>query len=493
MRQFLSDNIAWIMAQWGSSNFGDARINKRAQQLARDILNKPDLSLPQQTDNWAALKGGYRFLGNKKVTHQILQEVHYRNVMNASKESTNTVLYIQDKAVVDYSSKNGTKGLGPIGNHKGQGIMIQSILAVEFDKKPTSVLGLAYQKAWIRTELSYRKKEIRSDRYKRTTEGDYWISCLEKIERPDDGKTRCVAVGDRENDIYKYISYCNKADWNFLVRANNNRKITTESGERKKLADWARSLPEQATKELELRSRPGKSGRKATLSIAWGTIYINTPKNGFRKADRETLKVSCIRVWEEGSDELEWFLVTNLEILSTEDALEKVGWYEARWLIEEYHKCLKTGCAIEKRQLRKSEGLLAMLGLLGVIATRLLAIKFFARQNSSEKAKDHFPILGVQLLCSQYNLSVEDMTCHQFWRRVAQLGGFIGRKSDGNPGWQTTWKGWVILLNMMAAIEVFKNIELNEPQDDSWYHPLWDGWIRILDMFVGTMRLQRCG
>ncbi len=494
MSVFFSDNEAWVKAQCQDSNLGDVRRNKRALKLAMSILNNPAASLPLQTETWYELKAGYRFLNGKPVTHKALQEDHYDNVMKATEKSTKTVLFIQDKSEIDFSSKKAAKGLGPIGNHKGQGIMLQSVLAVEFDKNPISVLGLAHQKAWIRTELSYRKKEARSERYKRPTEADYWIETLENIKKPNEVETQCVTVGDRENDIYKFISYCKKSGWNYLIRANNARIITTESGERIKLVDWARSLPEQVKKEIDLRARPGKSARKATLSIGWGTIFITTPKNGFKKSEHETIKVSCRRVWEEGSAELEWLLVTNLEVTSKEDALEKVGWYEARWLIEEYHKCLKTGCAMEKRQLRSSEGLLAMLGFLGVIATRLLAIKFFARQNSSEKAKDHFPILGVQLLCSRYNLSVDDMTCHQFWRSLARLGGFIGRKSDGNPGWQTTWKGWVRFLDMISAIETIKNYEPDEPQDEiSSYHTLWHGWISILDKFIGIMRLEKCG
>jgi hypothetical protein len=115
------------------------------------------------------------------------------------------------------------------------GIMLQSVLVVKFDKKPLAALGLGQQKAWIRTEKSYRKKEKRGDRYKRPTEADYWIEMLEKINKPDNLEAQCVAVGDRENDIYKFISYCKKANWDFLIRANNNRVITTESGKKVKL------------------------------------------------------------------------------------------------------------------------------------------------------------------------------------------------------------------------------------------------------------------
>lgn len=443
MKQFISDNEVWAQAQWGKSQLGDLRRNTRAVKIAARLLNSPAASLPTQMVEWKGLKAAYRLLNSEHTTHSRLQKEHWNNVVSAASKSRKTVLFIQDKSELDYSSKKETKGLGPIGNHFGRGIIIQSILAVEYHKKPLKVLGLAHQAAWVRGEMSYQKTEKLSDRYKRSTEADCWTSSLQNIEKPDDLKTQWVSVGDRENDIYKFISFCKKSSWHFVVRGKKNRIIVTPSGEKLKLADWARSLSPQASKQLELRARPKSPSRKVSLSIAWGTIFIKTPKNGFRVSDHEMIKVSCLRVWEEGPGGLEWFLVTDLEIRNKEDALEKVGWYEARWLIEEYHKCLKTGCALEKSQLKTSNELLALLGFLGVIATMLLSIKYLAKQKPSDKAIDHYPRLNLQILSSKFNLSIEDMTCHEYWRNIARLGGFMGRKSDRDPGWQTLWRGYL--------------------------------------------------
>src|SRR5215203_5766832 len=137
---------------------------------------------------------------------------------------------------------------------------------------------------------------------------------------------------------------------------------------------------------------------------------------------------------------------------------------------------------MEKSQLKTAKGLLVLLGFLGVIATRLLAIKFFARQCSLEKAKDYFPVLGVQLLCSRYNLSVDQMTSDQFWRSIARLGGFIGRKSDGDPGWQTTWDGWVRFLDMISAIETI-NIAKLDTQQETFESSLWYELASTLDNY----------
>ncbi len=176
----------------------------------------------------------------------------------------------------------------------------------------------------------------------------------------------------------------------------------------------------------------------------------------FAIVSAKTIKVSCIRVWEEVPEGLEWFLVTNLPVECEEDALEKIGWYEARWLIEEYHKCLKTGCALEKRQLMTARGLLAILGFLGVIATRLLATKYLAKETPTEKAINHYPILHLHLLASRFDMPIEEMTCLQYWHSIARLGGFIGRKSDGDPGWQTLWKGWLKLQDLVEGAELWK-------------------------------------
>ena len=140
-----------------------------------------------------------------------------------------------------------------------------------------------------------------------------------------------------------------------------------------------------------------------------------------------------------------------------EDALEKIDWYSNRWLIEEYHKCLKTGCAIEKRQLRTKEGLLAMLGFLGIVATRLLELKFIARRDPNNLAKNHIPPIDLQIICSHFRLQKDHITLQQYWHKVAALGGFIGRKSDGDAGWQTLWKGSLRLFDMISGAELIKN------------------------------------
>lgn len=57
----------------------------------------------------------------------------------------------------------------------------------------------------------------------------------------------------------------------------------------------------------------------------------------------------------------------------------QVDWYAHRWVIEEYHKCLKSGCAVQARQLTTAVGLQRVLGFLAIVAVKLLQLRMLSR------------------------------------------------------------------------------------------------------------------
>ena len=139
-----------------------------------------------------------------------------------------------------------------------------------------------------------------------------------------------------------------------------------------------------------------------------------------------------------------------------------IGYYELRWLVEEYHKALKTGCSVEKRQLKTAAKLEAMVGLMSVVAVRLLRLKSLARTNPDVPAKRVVPNIWLQMLkVARQGLDrVHDLTVGQFYREVAKLGGFIGRKSDGQPGWITIWRGWEKLNTYVQAASLASKLKI---------------------------------
>ncbi len=167
----------------------------------------------------------------------------------------------------------------------------------------------------------------------------------------------------------------------------------------------------------------------------------------------KAVPVTYLRVYDPGDNELEWILVTSLEVSSTTVALLVPQIYKFRWIIEEYHKCLKTGCRIVAAQLKSGARLVSLLGILGVIATQLLFLRDLCRQNPDELAENYVDKGIINILRMRYKLKGA-ITIKDMWRMIAMLGGFLGRKSDGDPGWQTIWKGWLRIQDMMEGMSV---------------------------------------
>jgi Transposase Tn5 dimerisation domain len=152
----------------------------------------------------------------------------------------------------------------------------------------------------------------------------------------------------------------------------------------------------------------------------------------------------CLRCWEPGKrkNALEWVLFTTVPVTDAASARERIEWYRLRWVVEEYHKALKTGCTREQRQLHSAQGLRALLGFLAIVAVRLLQLRTIARTAPDTPATQVVEPEFVETMVRFRGGSADRMTAGQFWRAVAGWGGFLGRKGDGDPGWQTLWRAW---------------------------------------------------
>ena len=157
-------------------------------------------------------------------------------------------------------------------------------------------------------------------------------------------------------------------------------------------------------------------------------------------------------------------LLTSLPVDTFERVWTVIEYYETRWLVEEYHKALKTGCHVQDRQLKTAGRLEAMVGLMSVSAVRLLQLKSLARTSPEIPAQRVVPRVWLQMLkAARKGLQrVHDLTVGQFYREVAKLGGFLGRKGDGEPGWITIWRGWEKLNNFVHGATLASKLRLQE-------------------------------
>ena len=440
---FISKN--WVENQWPSSIFFDPRVHKRVVKTASAMLKNPKASIPERFSLQKDIKGCYRILNNKTINHQMLQRQHYQNVLNEASLLHERVLFIQDGSELIYNNLKWTN-LGPTADAAGNGIMFHSCLAVKLQNNQPHVLGLTGQKAWIRE----KKTEGSKPKSQKEKESQVWQEMTDQIGPVPEG-CRWTTVGDRGADIFSFIESL-PAGWDCVIRSKHDRQIQVK-GHTKRLKKYLRELPCKGITTHFLRARKSFS-REITLKITWEEVNILSPNT---LKGKESIRGSYVRVWSEDDSDIEWILFTRSTLGSFEEALEIVNIYRHRWLIEEYHKCLKTGCQIEKVQLKTADRLLTLFGILGVIATQLIQIKTISRINPDEPAEKYVDRLSILILQNIYDLK-SPLTVKDYWRRVAMLAGFMGRKSDGDPGWQKLWKGWTILRDLCKGAEIGRQL-----------------------------------
>ena len=418
-------NRQWIRQQFEKIDMKDARLEQRAIEIAQSCAEHPDKSLSGRFEDWAGLKAAYRFFSNSKATHQTLQQPHYHEVLEKARWAEELVLFIQDGSELLFNFHPWTHGLGPTADATGNGLMFHSCLVAKYyESKEPKILGLGYQEAWVRPE----KKVIGGSK-----ESEVWLRTLKKLGRP---QKNWVRVGDRGNDIYDFLHGAIHSGWKLAVRARHDRKVEI-NGEQKRLFPWIRRQVAKCKSTLFLKAKGKEFSGEVTLNITWTKAKLLPPSKRNALTAEE---VTYIRVWCPERPKLEWLLITNLPVENEEDAQKIVEIYRQRWLIEDYHKALKTGCRIEDSQFKQASRIFALLGLLGVIATQLLAMREHCRLSPTTRAEDAIPKRWIMLI--EQRLRVKIATVRDFWHCLARLGGFIGRKSDGEPGWQTIWSGW---------------------------------------------------
>jgi hypothetical protein len=256
------------------------------------------------------------------------------------------------------------------------------------------------------------------------------------------------------------MATCREQRQHFLVRAAQNRRVRGEDETQDYLFSLTRALPGQGTRTLDLPARHGQPARQAQVEISFSPVTVLPPKGSPYK---DALACWVVRVWEPAppagiTEPLEWVLITSLPTVDLAAAWERVAWYTCRWLVEDYHQCLKTGCGIEQRQLQTGPGLFRLLGLLSPVALRLLQLREVARLTPERLALAELPREVVQVVAHLAEVPVETLTVQCFWRAVAQQGGYLGRRRDGPPGWKTLWKGWLYVQTLLEGIHLAQQL-----------------------------------
>src|SRR6266568_1289726 len=321
-------------------------------------------------------------------------------------------------------------GVGHIGNERGRGFFVQTVLSVRPETQ--ELLGCLAQEPFVL--IPAPEGEHRHQRLKREKrETDVWIRQVHSMGTPDPG-SMWVPVGDRGADMFPFFQACQATQTHFLVRAAQNRRVQGNEDELMSSLTRTRAFPSQASRPFEVPARHGHQARSTQLQLAFGQMTLLPPRQEPR-ASKEPLTVWVIRVWEEqardAEEPLEWMKFPSVPTTTLEQAWERVDWYRHRWLVEDYHHCLTSGCRIEERQGPLVDGLMRLLGLLSPLAVRLLQIRGDARCEPERRANAVIEPLMLAVVAQRSGHSPATMTIGSFWTEVARLGGYLARSHDG--------------------------------------------------------------
>ncbi len=332
------------------------------------------------------------------------------------------------------------------------------------DGETRSVTGIAAQAIYYRP-IRKRKKQNSSQALKRKDrESRVWGEVIDEIG-PASNNAQYVYVCDRGADNFEVFCHLVETDSDWIVRAKKQkRNLLMPDDETVSLPDVLENLSVLGTYELTLRSRPGQPSRVANIEISRTRVRMPVPhhKSPWVKSLKpEPIAMNLVRVREVNApadvEPIEWLQWTSLSVDCMDEAWVIIEDYESRWLVEEYHKALKSGTQVKARQLQTASRLEPMVGLMSVIAVHLLQLKTLTVSNPTRAARTMIPTLWLTMLKAARGRRlrrVHDITIYEFYREVARLGGFLGRKSDGEPGWITIWRGWEKLATLVHGAKL---------------------------------------
>lgn len=466
----------WTMRELETLNLNDKRLNDRLTELISMLGERPHLSIP------AALDGGhnevtaaYRFFDNSKVDFVSILEPHidatYQRV-----SAQRSVIVAQDTTEIDLTKPElKVEGAGPLDDGSRIGEFLHPMLAFTSDGTP---LGLLSAELWVRPPIDSKPKkttqEKEQERKHTPIEEKETVRWLETqrhaqeiaAEIPD---THFVAVADSEADVFEVIELGIESPENFdwVIRSCQNRALTVDRNSdtscdadesRNQLRDSAAKQPALFTQEISVRGRKAKvscetrgrrqprDSRQCAVEVRATTVTLRAPWRHDRKLQDTQVNVVLVSEIDppEGDVPVEWMLITSLSVASAEGVRQVIQNYCVRWMIEVYFRVVKSCCHIEDLRFEQIDRFERCLAVYLIIAWRTLYTVRLGREFPEIDCEALFEPdewRSIYQFITKQSPPTTPPTLQVMVRLIAQLGGYINRARDDEPGPQTVSVG----------------------------------------------------
>jgi len=444
----------WAQAELGTAQLGDTRRTQRLVDLAATLGAHPTESLPDACGTPARAKAAYRLFDLAERTPGCVPEFDLPAAILAPHIAATVdriadrplVLAVQDTTSLDYTAHPATTGLGYLEAPQRRGLFLHSTLAVE--PVAGTPLGLLASQVWARTDAELGRRRRRKSRATQEKESQKWLTGALASRAVVPAGVTVVQVGDREADIYDLFRQVQaQPDTDMLIRAQWDRRVSEPEAH---LVATVEAQPVADERTITVPRAVERSERTARVRLRWAPVTLRPPRD--RPVGLPTIRLTAILVEEVDppatvNEPIHWLLLTSLAVTDCESAWRCVRWYSYRWRIERYHFVLKSGCRVERLQLETAKRLEACLALYSVLALRLLQLLHASRAEPDAPgtmvlSEEGWAVLWAARHPKRPMDELPPIPCvREVMRELAMLGGFMGRRGDGDPGVVTLWRG----------------------------------------------------
>lgn len=489
-----------VSREFHGVRLGDRRLDARLGRIVDTVRRAPHLSLPELFADPSQLEGAYRFIENDRVDAEAILEPHNQRTMERAARA-GVVLVVHDTTTFAFEG-GGREGMGTGDPSDHAGFYLHSSMCVDLEGQP---LGVARTYAWHRTGTIAGKIPQSISQYNPDRESLRWN---EAVHDTDDGiraaasaagtNVHVVHVMDREADAIELQADMMAHGRSFVMRAKADRRLQPgRKATNDKLFGSLTSEPVRVTSEVVVvrrqvhRSRPArnperKGGRQRATRISWGETRIaqlevraarrtvHRGNSGHVHVPAEGLDLGVVHIQEvdapDGVEPVCWYLLTDLAVATDADIEFVIAAYRRRWLIEELHKALKTGCTFEEHQFEHGDRYLRMLAIYLPIASQMLRMRWFDRFRADADATAVLDADQLQALrAHQFSKGKplpEQPTASDVMRVIARLGGHLPQ--NGPPGWQIIGRGFATLHTLTEGWRAARAwfLAQDAPRDD---------------------------
>lgn len=491
---------AWIEEEFGGVQLGDRRLNERLRRLLASKWEHPQRSLSAACHGRAEIEAASRFVDNPKAVPDKILAPHRAATLERIREGGyRRVLLVQDTTELDFTTHKKLQGSGPLAGPQRRGFFAHNLLVVTPEERVP--LGVWHTFVYARDDEDEDGKPDPKQLPIEEKESFRWLEGFREACALAGLVPECevICLGDRESDIYDlFVEYEQRRAQGLpvaglLIRSCKDRRLESfdspgatsdtaaapapgKPGPDKILSRLAAApvlgqvkfcVPEtiQRNKKVKGSRQPPvhRSARKVTQEVKALPVPLRPPYR--RAAAGATLPPVELWVVEArevappaGEEPLVWVLLTTLPVATYEQAVEWLEVYLCRWEIELLHRVLKSGCKVEEIQQRFDFRIEPVVVLYLIVAWRLLYLMRLGRACPDlpcDLVFEESEWKAVVVVLKGRPALAQKPTLGEMVHMVAELGGYVRRKNDPQPGMKSMWIGFMQVAAFARCWEAF--------------------------------------